>query len=216
VGCPCATGNSFACTSNGCPGTQTCTTFGKGETEHSAWGPCNASCSDSAVPDAGVDAGPDAGPDAPVPADPPLSSEDVCANPDSAQLAAFLNGLSQGQIVIEVDAGPSCCVQCTGCVPGSVVWSYDSCIGPPEYCVTDIQQTCQPDGTWGPSVETGANFVTGCIHFWDGCDLNGGAGSYAGDCDGVFAGCNAPLSACPGSSYTNDFGNASPMSPEPQ
>ena len=134
----------------------------------------------------------------PEAAPPPTPPVLVCANPD----------------VPAPDGGTACCVNCGGCVPGAVAWCYDSCIGPPEYCVMTIQQTCQPDGTWGSCVETGKPFTGGCIHFWDGCDLNGGSGSYAGACDSVFQGCNGDFNAqCPGSSGTGDFGVGGPLPP---
>jgi hypothetical protein len=114
--------------------------------------------------------------------------------------------------------GNCCDDSCSGCVPGAVIFCYDSCIGPPEYCMEDVQQTCQPDGTWGPCKETGATFnpSTDCIHFWDGCDLNGGSGSYAGQCDSAFAGCSQKFdSVCPNEGQgVGDFGSGSPLPPE--
>jgi hypothetical protein len=145
---------------------------------------------------------------------PPTGAQDTGAAP-----APDAGSPPAGAQVCENPSQGTCCdTTCTGCVPGAVIFCYDSCIGPPEYCMEDVQQTCQPDGTWGPCTETGATFVPGsdCIHFWDGCDLNGGAGSYAGNCDSAFQGCTTPFSAaCPSEANgVIDFGAGSPLPSE--
>jgi len=176
-------------------GVQECL-LGGGEVAQAKWTECTGQVLDcGSAPPPVPDAGPPPAPDA-APPPPPPPGVQVCENP------------SQG----------SCCDTCTGCVPGAVVFCYDSCIGPPEYCREDVQQTCQPDGTWGACTETGASFnpSTDCIHFWDGCDLNGGAGSYAGNCDAALK-CSTPFSAaCPGQGGgVGDFGAGTPLPPEP-
>jgi hypothetical protein len=108
-----------------------------------------------------------------------------------------------------------CSVECTGCVPGAVIGCYDDC-NLKAYCDTTATQTCLPNGTWGACTETGTAALTAqCYEFWGNCsNYNNGAGSYAGQCDGVFTGCASPLSTtCPGSTDTSQLGAGAPDIP---
>ena len=225
-GCPCAAGKSVACwtgpsedrNSGAChDGTQTCTSSGEGE--QSTWGPCQGEQLD-------CDGGPDAAPDV---AD---AGKSDAGGFLVAQNASAGGGMSP------------CSVLCTGCVPGAVIGCYDDC-NLKAYCDTTATETCLPNGTWGPCTETGggpggglpsrgpsaggassdassdasADSSSGavtCYEFWGNCsNYNDGAGSYAGQCDSVFAGCASPFSTtCPGSSDTSQLGAGAPDIPD--
>jgi hypothetical protein len=210
-GCPCTAGTTVACWTGPAEdrnvgachdGTQTCVSSGGGEVAEATWGPCQGEeleCAPTSM-DAGVDS-------APVMV--------VAADTGPAPVADAGGGFLVAQNATAGGGVSPCSVECTGCVPGAVIGCYDDC-NLKAYCDTTATQTCLPNGTWGACTETGSAPLTAqCYEFWGNCsNYNGGAGSYAGQCDSVFTGCTTPFSTtCPGSSDTSQLGAGAPDIP---
>jgi hypothetical protein len=225
-GCPCTAGSTIACWTGptedrnvgAChDGTQTCQSSGEGE--QSTWGACQGEQLECGV------GAPDAAPD-------------VADASDAGKTDAATGFLVSQNATAGGGVSP-CSVVCTGCVPGAVIGCYDDC-NLMDYCDTTATETCLPNGTWGPCTETGGGGGGGglppsgggidgdaspspsdggpvsCYEFWGNCsNYNGGAGSYAGQCDSVFTGCASQFSTtCPGSSDTSQLGAGAPDIPD--